>query len=54
MNWDGGRLTKAVIYSKAGLPCRVVCGDQAWEFDTLAGRSYPLAFASPVDPRGLK
>jgi hypothetical protein len=35
-------LTKAVIHSKAGLPCRVVCGDQSWEFKTTAGESYPL------------
>jgi len=42
MNWADGRLTKAVIHSKAGLPCRVACGDQSWEFNTTAGTSYPL------------
>ena len=28
MSWDDGRLTQAVIHSKSGLPCRVVCGEQ--------------------------
>jgi len=43
MSWDGGRLTQAVIHSKSGLPCKVVCGDQSWEFSTEAGKSYPSA-----------
>jgi len=54
MIWTGGRLTKAVIHSKCGLLCRVVCGDKTWEFNTTAGKSYPLELASEVDPRGAK
>ncbi|MBI5707629.1 MAG: glycoside hydrolase family 95 protein [Armatimonadetes bacterium] len=42
MSWKEGRLTRAVIHSKAGLPCKVVCGEKSWEFDTAAGKSYPL------------
>ena len=42
MIWTGGRLSKAVIHSKSGLPCTVVCGDRRWEFNTKAGKSYPL------------
>jgi len=44
MSWDGGCLTKAVIHSKSGLPCKVVYGDKTWEFNTKAGKSYPLTF----------
>ena len=40
MSWDDGRLTKAVIHSKSGHPCRVVCGDKSWELNTTAGKSY--------------
>ena len=39
---EGGHLTHAVIHSKSGLPCRVVCGDKSWEFNTKAGKWYPL------------
>jgi len=53
MIWTGGRLTKAVIHSKCGLLCRVVCGDKTWEFNTTAGKSYPLELASEVDPRSV-
>jgi alpha-L-fucosidase 2 len=42
MVWADSRLTRAVIHSKSGLPCKVVCGDQSWEFNTKAGKSYPL------------
>ena len=42
MSWSDGHLTQAVIHSKSGLPCTVVCGDQTWEFNTTAGKSYPL------------
>ncbi len=52
MSWDNGRLTKAVIHSKSGLPCRVVCGDQTWDLTTAPGKSYPLALTQPIDPRG--
>ena len=44
MSWEGGPLTRAVIHSKSGLPCKEVCGDQSWEFNTKAGKSYPLTF----------
>ncbi|MBL8763629.1 MAG: glycoside hydrolase family 95 protein [Phycisphaerae bacterium] len=43
--WANGRLTKAVIHSKSGLPCGVVYGDQTWEFNTSAGQAYPLPLA---------
>jgi alpha-L-fucosidase 2 len=46
MSWDEGRLTKAVIHSKSGLPCRVVCGQKNWQFETKAGKSYPLTLAN--------
>ena len=46
MSWNDGHLTQAVIHSKSGLPCKVVCGDQSWEFDTTAGKSYPLTLAN--------
>jgi alpha-L-fucosidase 2 len=42
MNWKEGRLTRAVIHSRSGLPCRVVYGDKTWEMNTTAGKSYPL------------
>ena len=54
MNWDDGHLTKAVIHSKSGLPCRVVCGNKIWEFNTTAGKSYPLTLADKVSPRSVK
>jgi len=51
MNWEDGRLSKAVIHSRFGQSCRVVCGEKTWELKTSAGKSYPLEIASPVDPR---
>jgi alpha-L-fucosidase 2 len=51
VSWEEGRLTKAVIHSKFGLPCEVVCGDQSWEFNTKAGKCYPLKLQQRVDPR---
>jgi alpha-L-fucosidase 2 len=45
MSWNNGHLTKAVIRSKSGLPCRVAYGDKTWEFNTKAGNSYPLTLA---------
>ena len=50
MTWKDGHLTKAVIRSKAGLPCRVVCGDKRWELNTVAGKSYSLKLAETVVP----
>jgi alpha-L-fucosidase 2 len=46
LDWKDGRLTKAVIKSMAGLPCRVVYARRTWEFKTKAGESYPL---TPAD-----
>ncbi len=54
MSWEDGRLAKAVIHSKSGLPCRVVCGDKRWELNTKAGESYPRTLASKVDPRSVR
>jgi alpha-L-fucosidase 2 len=48
MSWEGGRLTRAVIHSSAGLPCKVVCDDRSWEFNTTAGKSYPLKLPERV------
>jgi alpha-L-fucosidase 2 len=54
MSWHDGLLTQAVIHSKSGLPCKVVCGDQTWEFNTTAGKSFPLKLASKISPRSVK
>jgi alpha-L-fucosidase 2 len=54
MTWADGCLTKAVIHSKSGLPCQVVCGDKVWELDTTtAGKSYPLTLAQKISPRHI-
>jgi alpha-L-fucosidase 2 len=45
LNWKNGKLTKAVIHSKSGLPCRVVYGKKTWEIETVAGKSYPLTLS---------
>lgn len=45
LDWKDGQLTKVVIRSKAGLPCRVVYGKQTWKFETQGGKSYPLTLA---------
>jgi alpha-L-fucosidase 2 len=50
MSWEGSRLYKAVVHSKSGLPCKVVCGDQSWEFNTIAGKRYPLMISEKVNP----
>jgi len=54
MSWKDGCLTRAVIHSKVGLPCKVVCGDKTWELNTTAGKSYPLTLAEKVTPRREK
>jgi alpha-L-fucosidase 2 len=54
MSWHDGLLTQAVIHSKSGLPCKVVCGDQTWEFTTTVGKSFPLKLASKISPRSVK
>lgn len=40
--WKDGVLTKAVIHSKSGLPCRVTYGERHWEFETVSGKSHTL------------
>jgi len=42
IQWEDGKLVDAVVRSKSGLPCKVVYGDQTWEFDTEAGKTYPI------------
>ncbi len=42
ITWKNGRITKAVIHSKAGQPCKVVYGDKSWELKTTAGSSHPI------------
>jgi len=42
MEWNNGRLTGAVIHSRAGLPCQVRCADKTWDFPTTSGMFYPL------------
>ncbi len=37
--WKDGRLTKALITSGSGLPCKVRCGDTVREFHTAAGQT---------------
>jgi alpha-L-fucosidase 2 len=50
VSWQTGRLTRAVIRSTSGLPCRVVYGDQTWAFSTKAWKSYPLTLAHKGAP----
>jgi len=42
ISWKDSRLTKAVIHSRSGQPCRVVYGDRTWELETTAGKPYQL------------
>ncbi len=51
ITWENGSLTKAVIHSRSGLPCLVVCGGRIWEFSTTAGKSYPIGPADKVHTR---
>ncbi|MEO0016863.1 MAG: hypothetical protein RLZZ522_146, partial [Verrucomicrobiota bacterium] len=54
MSWRDGRLTQAVIHSKSGLACKVVCGDKTWEFNTTVGTKYPLPLEGKVGPHNGK
>jgi alpha-L-fucosidase 2 len=45
LKWNEGRLTEAVIVSKSGQPCKVVHGGRTWQFETTAGKSYPVPLA---------
>ena len=38
--WNGGKLTKATVYSGAGEPCEVRYGDQTVRFKTQKGKTY--------------
>jgi alpha-L-fucosidase 2 len=40
--WKNGRLTTAVIHSKAGQPCRVMYKNNTWESNTKVGATYRL------------
>jgi len=51
ISWKDCRLTKAVIHSKSGLPCKVVWADKTWEFNTRAGKSYPIKVETGVHKR---
>ncbi len=42
MSWSDGKLTKAVIHSRSGQPCRVVYGDKSWDLAAAAGDSRTL------------
>ncbi|MCX6845885.1 MAG: glycoside hydrolase family 95 protein, partial [Verrucomicrobia bacterium] len=42
MTWKNDRLTKAVLHSKSGLPCKVVYGERHWELETKSGTSHPI------------
>jgi alpha-L-fucosidase 2 len=42
MSWQNGRLSRAVVRSRSGMPCKVVYGDKTWDFETKAGTSYPI------------
>ena len=42
IRWKDGQLADAVVRSNSGQPCKVVYGDQSWEFPTEAGKSYPI------------
>jgi len=42
MSWKDGQLTRAVIHSRSGQPCRVVYGDKTWDLETKAGKPYQI------------
>ena len=42
ITWKDGVLKKAVIHSKAGLPCRVIYDNKTWKSDTKLGETYTL------------
>lgn len=54
MTWEAGRLSRAVIHSKSGLPCVVVCGEKTWDLKTEAGKAYPLLISEKIDPRIIR
>ena len=42
IRWKDGLFVNAVVRSKSGQRCKVVYGDQTWEFPTEPGKSYPI------------
>ncbi len=44
LEWAGGRLTKAVIHSRAGSVCSLRYGQTTLEFDTKPGWAYHISF----------
>jgi len=42
MEWKSGRITKAIIHSKVGGPCRVRNNDKLIELDTKPGENYDV------------
>lgn len=44
LEWSAGRLTKAVIHSRAGSRCALRNGQTTLEFDTKPGRTYHVTF----------
>ncbi len=44
LEWSGGRLTEAVIHSRAGSVCSLRYGQTTLEFDTKPGRTYRITF----------
>ncbi len=44
LEWSEGRLTKAVIHSRAGSRCSLRYGQTTLEFDTRPGRAYSITF----------
>jgi alpha-L-fucosidase 2 len=40
ITWDGGKLTKVVLRSTLGNPCRLRAGDAMADLKTEAGKTY--------------
>ncbi|MEO6435848.1 MAG: glycoside hydrolase family 95 protein [Tepidisphaeraceae bacterium] len=40
MGWDGGKLTKVILRSKLGNPCKLRYGPYTWDLTTEAGKTY--------------
>jgi len=50
MAWQGGRLTRAAVFSHVGGPCAVRLGEQVVALETQAGKTYALD--SALKPEG--
>lgn len=44
MSWENGKLKEAAVHSLAGEKCAVLYNGRKTEFETTAGRTYPLVF----------